>query len=60
MKMPFFVNLLMGFVLGTVTPTILVPCMMKLQELGNGIEKDIPITLITANSLDNIAAVFFF
>nr|XP_040148966.1 sodium/hydrogen exchanger 9B1 isoform X3 [Ictidomys tridecemlineatus] len=46
-----------SFVLGAVSPAVVVPSMLLLQEKGYGIEKGIPTLLIAASSLDDIVAI---
>nr|XP_035951671.1 sodium/hydrogen exchanger 9B1 isoform X7 [Halichoerus grypus] len=45
------------FVLGAVSPAVVVPSMLLLQENGYGINKGIPTLLIAASSLDDIIAI---
>ncbi|MBZ3891741.1 Sodium/hydrogen exchanger 9B1, partial [Sciurus carolinensis] len=42
---------------GAVSPAVVVPSMLLLQEKGYGIEKGIPTLLIAASSLDDIMAI---
>jgi NhaP-type Na+/H+ or K+/H+ antiporter len=44
-------------VLGAVSPAVVVPSMLLLQEEGYGVEKGIPTLLIAASSLDDIVAI---
>ncbi|KAL2780672.1 sodium/hydrogen exchanger 9B1 isoform 2, partial [Daubentonia madagascariensis] len=57
MKFPWEWGFLLGFVLGAVSPAVVVPSMLLLQETGYGIEKGIPTLLIAASSLDDIVAI---
>ncbi|KAM6220963.1 sodium/hydrogen exchanger 9B1-like [Rhynchocyon petersi] len=57
MKFPWKWAFLLGFVLGAVSPAIIVPSMLLLQEQGYGIQKGIPTLLIAASSLDDILAI---
>lgn len=52
-----FQSLSFSFVLGAVSPAVVVPSMLLLQESGYGIEKGIPTLLIAASSLDDIVAI---
>ncbi|XP_028347940.1 sodium/hydrogen exchanger 9B1 isoform X2 [Physeter macrocephalus] len=45
------------FVVGAVSPAVVVPSMLHLQEKGYGFEKGIPTLLIAASSLDDIVAI---
>ncbi|XP_007951845.1 sodium/hydrogen exchanger 9B1 [Orycteropus afer afer] len=57
MKFPWKWSFLLGFVVGAVSPAVVVPSMLFLQEHGYGIEKGIPTLLIAASSLDDILAI---
>lgn len=57
MKLPWEWGFLLGFVLGAVSPAIVVPSMLLLQENGYGVEKGIPTLLVAASSLDDILAI---
>ncbi|XP_031231455.1 sodium/hydrogen exchanger 9B1 isoform X2 [Mastomys coucha] len=45
------------FVLGAVSPAVVVPNMLTLQENGYGVEKGIPTLLVAASSMDDIVAI---
>ncbi|KAF4019751.1 hypothetical protein G4228_011542 [Cervus hanglu yarkandensis] len=45
------------FVVGAVSPAVVVPSMLRLQEKGYGVEKGIPTLLIAASSLDDIVSI---
>ncbi|XP_074199171.1 sodium/hydrogen exchanger 9B1 isoform X3 [Camelus bactrianus] len=57
MNFPWQWGFLLGFVLGAVSPAVVVPSMLHLQEEGYGVEKGIPTLLIAASSLDDILAI---
>ncbi|XP_062055789.1 sodium/hydrogen exchanger 9B1 [Lepus europaeus] len=57
MKLPWEWGFLLGFVLGAVSPAVVVPSMLLLQENGYGVEKGIPTLLVAASSLDDILAI---
>ncbi|XP_045648670.1 sodium/hydrogen exchanger 9B1 isoform X2 [Ursus americanus] len=57
MNFPWQWGFLLGFVLGAVSPAVVVPSMLLLQESGYGIKKGIPTLLIAASSLDDIIAI---
>ncbi|XP_012785008.2 sodium/hydrogen exchanger 9B1 isoform X1 [Ochotona princeps] len=57
MKFPWEWGFLLGFVLGAVSPAVVVPSMLLLQENGYGVEKGIPTLLVAASSLDDILAI---
>lgn len=52
-----FKDFSLSFVVGAVSPAVVVPSMLHLQEKGYGIEKGIPTLLIAASSLDDILAI---
>ncbi|XP_072795709.1 sodium/hydrogen exchanger 9B1 isoform X3 [Vicugna pacos] len=53
----FLLGFSLSFVLGAVSPAVVVPSMLHLQEEGYGVEKGIPTLLIAASSLDDILAI---
>ncbi|XP_060510511.2 sodium/hydrogen exchanger 9B1 isoform X1 [Panthera onca] len=53
----FLLGLSISFVVGAVSPAVVVPSMLLLQENGYGIKKGIPTLLIAASSLDDIIAI---
>ncbi|XP_043828271.1 sodium/hydrogen exchanger 9B1-like [Dromiciops gliroides] len=57
MKFPWQWGFLLGFVLGAVSPAVVVPSMLMLQEQGYGVKKGIPTLLIAASSFDDILAI---
>ncbi|KAG8519399.1 Sodium/hydrogen exchanger 9B1, partial [Galemys pyrenaicus] len=57
MNFPWQWGFLLGFVVGAVSPAIVVPSMLLLQEKGYGIKKGIPTVLIAASSVDDIMAI---
>lgn len=48
---------LLSFVLGAVSPAVVVPSMLLLQEGGYGVEKGVPTLLMAAGSFDDILAI---
>lgn len=46
-----------SFVLGAVTPAVIVPCMLVLSQKGYGVEKGIPTLVIAASSIDDVLAI---
>ena len=48
---------LLGFVLGAVSPAVVVPSMIALQEKGLGVDKSIPTIIIAAASIDDVMAI---
>ncbi|OBS70032.1 hypothetical protein A6R68_01427, partial [Neotoma lepida] len=57
MEFPWQWGFLLGFVLGAVSPAVVVPSMLLLQENGYGVEKGIPTLLVAASSLDDVVAI---
>lgn len=54
---PWLWGLMLGFVLGAVTPAVIVPCMLVLSQKGYGVEKGIPTLVIAASSIDDVLAI---
>lgn len=52
-----FQSLPFSFVLGAVSPAVVVPSMLLLQENGYGVEKGIPTLLVAASSMDDVVAI---
>lgn len=52
-----WLSLLCSFVLGAVSPAVVVPCMLLLQKDGYGVEQGIPTLLMAAGSFDDILAI---
>lgn len=57
LKLTFEWTLLMGFVISGVSPAVVVPLMIQLQETGCGVEKNIPGFVVAASCIDNIVAI---
>uniref|UniRef100_A0A8C7AIK1 Solute carrier family 9 member B2 n=2 Tax=Neovison vison TaxID=452646 RepID=A0A8C7AIK1_NEOVI len=57
MGLPWQWGFILGFVLGAVSPAVVVPSMLLLQEGGYGVEKGIPTLLMAAGSFDDILAI---
>ncbi|XP_076998783.1 sodium/hydrogen exchanger 9B1-like isoform X2 [Tamandua tetradactyla] len=57
MKFPWQWAFLLGFTLGAVSPAVVVPSMLFLQEHGYGVKKGIPTLLVAASSIDDIVAI---
>uniref|UniRef100_A0A9L0JZ13 Cation/H+ exchanger transmembrane domain-containing protein n=2 Tax=Equus asinus TaxID=9793 RepID=A0A9L0JZ13_EQUAS len=56
MGLPWQWGFILGFVLGAVSPAVVVPSMLLLQEGGYGVEKGVPTLLMAAGSFDDILA----
>uniref|UniRef100_A0A665V2D5 Cation/H+ exchanger transmembrane domain-containing protein n=1 Tax=Echeneis naucrates TaxID=173247 RepID=A0A665V2D5_ECHNA len=57
MKLPWVWGFILGFVLGAVSPAVVVPSMLLLQRDGYGVEQGIPTLLMAAGSFDDILAI---
>ncbi|XP_077156863.1 sodium/hydrogen exchanger 9B2-like [Paroedura picta] len=57
MHLPWPWGFMLGFVLGAVSPAIVVLSMLRLQAQGYGVEKGIPTLLIAASSFDDVVAI---
>ncbi|XP_033121742.1 sodium/hydrogen exchanger 9B2-like [Anneissia japonica] len=57
---PWVWGFMMGFVLGAVTPAVIVPTLLSLQERGFGVSKGIPTLVIAAASCDDVVAISAF
>lgn len=51
---PIEVSYTLGYTLASVSPTIIVPILLKWNDLGYGREKGIPSSLIASGTFDNI------
>nr|CAD7194576.1 unnamed protein product [Timema douglasi] len=50
-------GLLLGFILGAVSPAVVVPSLLSLKEKGYGEDKGISTLVVAASSIDDIAAI---
>ncbi|XP_074084882.1 sodium/hydrogen exchanger 9B1-like [Macrotis lagotis] len=57
LKFPWQWGFLLGFVLGAVSPAVVVPSVLMLQEQGYGVKKGVPTLMIAASSFDDILAI---
>uniref|UniRef100_A0A3Q0QX71 Cation/H+ exchanger transmembrane domain-containing protein n=1 Tax=Amphilophus citrinellus TaxID=61819 RepID=A0A3Q0QX71_AMPCI len=57
MGLPWVWSFILGFVLGAVSPAVVIPSMLLLQKDGYGVEKGIPTLLMAAGSCDDILAI---
>ncbi|KAL1124147.1 hypothetical protein AAG570_001917 [Ranatra chinensis] len=57
---PWLWGLLLGFMLSAVSPAVVVPVLLSLQERGYGEEKGIATLVIAASSIDDILAISAF
>lgn len=59
-KMPVELSFAQGFAIGSVAPAIVVPQLMKWNELGYGRSKGIASSLIAACTFDNISCLILY
>lgn len=57
MGLPLIWGFMLGFVLGAVSPAVVVPSMLVLQKEGYGVDKGIPTLLMAAGSFDDVLAI---
>ncbi|XP_037686288.1 sodium/hydrogen exchanger 9B2 isoform X1 [Choloepus didactylus] len=57
MGLPWQWGFILGFVLGAVSPAVVVPSMLLLQGRGYGVDKGVPTLLMAAGSFDDILAI---
>ncbi|NWV61317.1 SL9B2 protein, partial [Malurus elegans] len=57
LRLPWQWGFILGFVLGAVSPAVVVPSMLILQAGGYGVEKGVPTLLMAAGSIDDILAI---
>ena len=48
---------MLGFVIAAVTPAVVVPSMLSLQQKGLGVRQGIPTLVIAAASIDDVLAI---
>ncbi|MFI3227926.1 MAG: cation:proton antiporter [Clostridia bacterium] len=59
-NVPFLTSAILGCVVAAVSPAIIVPRMIKLQETGYGADKNIPELILTGASVDDIFVIILF
>ena len=57
LQFPWMWGFMLGFVLAAVSPAVVVPCLLSLQEKGYGVDKGIPTLVIAAASVDDVLAI---
>lgn len=60
LDLPWLWGLQLGFVLGAVSPAIVVPQLLNLQEQGYGVDQGIPTLVMAASSCDDVLAISLF
>ena len=56
-EFPWLWAFLLGFVLAAVSPAVVVPSLLELQDKGLGVAKGIPTLVIAAASVDDVLAI---
>ena len=51
---------MLGFIIAAVSPAVIVPQMIELQESNRGMKKGIPTMVLLAASLDDVVAIMIF
>ena len=54
---PWVWGFMLGFCLAAVSPAVVVPCLLGLQDRGYGVDKGIPTLVIAAASVDDVLAI---
>ncbi|XP_036372602.1 sodium/hydrogen exchanger 9B2 [Megalops cyprinoides] len=57
MGLPWIWGFILGFVLGAVSPAVVVPSMLLLQKDGYGVDQGVPTLLMAAGSFDDVLAI---
>ncbi|XP_041363754.1 sodium/hydrogen exchanger 9B2-like isoform X2 [Gigantopelta aegis] len=57
LEFPWTWGFMLGFVLAAVSPGVVVPCLLSLQQRGYGVDKGIPTLIIAAASIDDVLAI---
>ena len=58
--LPWLWAFMLGFVLAAVSPAVVVPCLLSLQQRGLGVNKGVPTLVIAAASIDDVLAISCF
>ncbi|XP_013384872.1 uncharacterized protein LOC106154881 [Lingula anatina] len=57
---PWDWSFMLGFVMSAVSPAVVVPSMLHLQEQGLGVDKGIPTAAVASGSVENVVAISAF
>ena len=57
LEFPLDWGFMLGFVIAAVTPAVVVPSMLNLQQNGLGVARGIPTLVIAAASIDDVLAI---
>lgn len=58
--LPFYESGMLGFIVASVSPAVVVPAMLELREGGFGTKKEVPTLALAGSSLDNVFAITIF
>lgn len=58
--LPFYESGMLGFIVASVSPAVVVPAMLELREGGFGNKKEVPTLALAGSSLDNVFAITIF
>lgn len=56
----FYEGGMLGFIIAAVSPAVIVPMMLKLQEQKLGTKRNIPVMVLAATSVDDVVAITIF
>lgn len=57
MDLPWVWSFLAGFIISAVSPAVVVPTLLKLQDEGYGVAKGIPTLVLAASSFDDVLSI---
>ncbi|XP_047513895.1 sodium/hydrogen exchanger 9B2-like isoform X1 [Pieris napi] len=60
LSLPWIWGFLLGSMIASVSPAVVVPCLFRLREVGYGVAKGIPTLLLAAASIDDSVSVAVF
>lgn len=60
LKMPFYESLLLGFIITSISPAIIIPRMLDIQNKNLAENKQIPTMLLAGTSIENVFAITMF
>ncbi|CAK1540642.1 unnamed protein product [Leptosia nina] len=60
LHLPWIWGFLLGSMIASVSPAVVVPCLFRLREVGFGVQKGIPTLLLAAASIDDSVSVAVF
>ncbi|CAG0914641.1 unnamed protein product [Notodromas monacha] len=60
MNLPWGYSFMLGFVIAAVTPAVVLPCMLSVQERGLGVDEGIPTLVIASSSVEDVLVISAF